>query len=50
MRAEAYDKKGELIKIFTVGGIKEINGEKVISRFDMENLQSRFFSRIEFNE
>ena len=50
MSARAYDLKGELIKEFSVGGIKEINGEKVVSRFDMENFQTRFFSRIEFDE
>ncbi len=50
MRAEAYDLEGRLIKVFTVGGIKEINGEKVVSRFDMENSQTGYFSRIEFNE
>lgn len=50
MRAEAFDLTGKLVKVFTVGGIKEINGEKVVSRFDMENRQTRFFSRIEFDE
>lgn len=50
MRAEAFDLTGKRIKIFSVGGIKEINGQKVVSRFDMENLQTGYFSRIEFSE
>ena len=50
MKAEAYDLNGRLLKRFSVGGIREIQGQKVVSRFDMDDRKTGSFSRIEFKE
>lgn len=50
MKAEAYGLDGKLLKRFSVGGIREIQGQKVVSRFDMDDRITGHFSRIEFRE
>jgi hypothetical protein len=49
LRAEAYGPDGQLLKVFTIGHLKRINGRLQLKEMDIRNLKTGSRTRLEFD-
>ena len=49
LEAQAYDVNGKLLKEFSPGRMKKVNGQWQLQSMEMNNVQTKSRSRIEFN-